>query len=389
LGGAGLLAALWERWRGAAAPLRGSQLGGVALFLFITAGWLALAYWQVGREVIDKMLLQELYGHAIGAKDEGEGSGGFYKPLLNFLGNFAPWSVAACLGLWRVWKHPASEATERRFERFLSCALLVGLIIFSLSSHQRGRLVLPLIPFAALLAGREVDRWMAGWASGTVLRASIVTAAVALGAIALNEHLWQAKRESVKETAGAKQLAQLVQEKVGREFPLTHVDTAGPFQIYLQAVHPMTPMEQAEELLRGDAAAFVAVQNAAPLRKGLASSSLYEVARWPASGKAFLSIVSNRPQLQWEPVMACAIGPLQLRLEGVRLRRVRGHEFVLESTQEKGRCQFSNRSAKMQKIRMRIVGPGRETVSDQVLAPGKSWELTGTFGDRSNGERAK
>jgi hypothetical protein len=206
-----------------------------------------------------------------------------------------------------------------------------------------------------------------------------------LGAIGLNEHLWQAQRGAVTETAGAKQLAQLVEEKVGREFPLTHVDTAGPFQIYLNAVHPMTPVEQAEELLRGDAAAFVAVQNAAPLRKALASSSLYEVARWPASGKAFLSILSNRPQLQWEPVMACGIGNLQLRLDKVRLRRVRGQEFVLEASPANGRCQFTNRSAKPQPIRVRLLGDGRERASNHTLAPEESWEVEAGTGARDTG----
>jgi len=235
--------------------------------------------------------------------------------------------------------------------------------------------VLPLIPFAALLAGRELDRWLAGWTSATLLKASVATAIVALGGITLNEHHWQARRQAVKETAGAKQLAQWVEEKVGHEFPLTHVDTAGPFQIYLKAVHPMTPLEQAEGLLRGDAATFVAVENAAALQRRFATSSLQEVARWPASGKALLSILSNRPQLQWEPVMACGIGNLHLRLDNVRLRRVRGQEFVLEASQANGRCQFTNRSAKPQQIRVRLLSDGSERASSHTLASEESWEV--------------
>ncbi|OQY64577.1 MAG: hypothetical protein B6D47_13175, partial [Rhodocyclaceae bacterium UTPRO2] len=55
-------------------------------------------------------------------------------------------------------RHPAVDAAARRFERFLFCWIVGGIVLFSLASHHRGDLLLPLWPAAALLAGREMAR---------------------------------------------------------------------------------------------------------------------------------------------------------------------------------------------------------------------------------------
>src|SRR6266481_3078479 len=132
-----------------------AQLPGMLLFLALTCGWFLLAYREFGRPLAAKMLGQEFIGHAV------EGGGHFpgaliYQQPLYYLGRAAPWSLLAYYGLWRVWRRPAQEALERRFERFLFCWFVPGLALFSLAPHQRGDLLWPLMPAGALIAGREL-----------------------------------------------------------------------------------------------------------------------------------------------------------------------------------------------------------------------------------------
>jgi len=68
-------------------------------------------------------------------------------------------SLPFFLALWRVIRYPAGNPGERHFERFLTCWILFGLLIFSLVRHQRADLLLPLWPACALFAVREMARW--------------------------------------------------------------------------------------------------------------------------------------------------------------------------------------------------------------------------------------
>src|SRR5262249_44657975 len=119
LAGEGLCASIWERKIGRPWPIRGRHALGVGLFLLITGGWFGLAWLHDGPPVVAKLLGKELVGHAI-TEARGHIPGAlFYQPPLYYLARAAPWSVLAYLGLWRVWRRPSSEDTERRFERFL------------------------------------------------------------------------------------------------------------------------------------------------------------------------------------------------------------------------------------------------------------------------------
>lgn len=145
-GGAGLVRALRRH-----AP-------GVLLLLAISLGWLALATSAEGRAVIDRMIGRELIGHAA-AGDAGEPPlVNFYKPPLYFLSRFAPWSLLAIAGVFTAIRRPASDPRERAFERFLVGHLGVGIGLFAVAPHQRPDHLFPLLPAAALLAGREAAR---------------------------------------------------------------------------------------------------------------------------------------------------------------------------------------------------------------------------------------
>lgn len=157
LAAGGLLAWFWERRSDPAMPpLRGSHWSGVLLFLALPLLWFLAAWWQEGQVLIDKMLRDELLGHATGVGRDSQFGTNLMRPPLFFLQRFLPFSLFAAYALWRVFRHPATDIGERRVERFLSSWILSGLLIFSLAAHHRPDLLLPLWAPAALLAGREM-----------------------------------------------------------------------------------------------------------------------------------------------------------------------------------------------------------------------------------------
>ena len=161
LAGAGLLGVFWEKKSDPAAMRpRGSHVPGLLAFFGITLGWFVAAWLEQGQDLIDKMFLQELVGHATGTTRPSSSAPGenLVKPTIYLLLRFLPFSLFFFYGLWRVFRRPAQDVAERRFERFLTCWVLTGLLIFSLAAHHRPDLLLPLWPACALLAGREMAR---------------------------------------------------------------------------------------------------------------------------------------------------------------------------------------------------------------------------------------
>jgi len=159
LASGGLLAWFWERRSDpAAVPPRGSHLAGIALFLAINLAWFLPAWYFAGDELTHKLFGEELVGQAVGAHKPPYSLRNAVQPTLYLLIRFLPFSPFVFAALWRVFRHPANDANERRFERFLTCWLLFGLLLFTSVRHQRPDHLLPLWPAATLLAGREIAR---------------------------------------------------------------------------------------------------------------------------------------------------------------------------------------------------------------------------------------
>jgi 4-amino-4-deoxy-L-arabinose transferase-like glycosyltransferase len=297
----GLLAVAWEKWNGRVAPIRGSHRLGVVLFLVITGGWFGLAYLQHGQALVDRMVFRELFRHAIG---EGDGAGPghpVYIQPVNFLLNLAPWSLFACIGFWRTWKYPASNADERRAERFLFCWFFAGLLVFTLASHRQARLLFPIIPAAALMAGRELARWATNMRPRALLVTGATLTVVGLSVIAVSYHLFRDDGQRIARAQGMQELALSIRDRVGDGFPITHVDTPFSLQFFLNSTAPLASAQQAASVLSGPRVAFVAVRDLDALRIALAQTStpLHLVAQWPATGEAYVSIVSNHARLEW------------------------------------------------------------------------------------------
>lgn len=238
LGAGGLLACLWERRSGEKLPLKGSHLTGIILFVLITGGWLLLAWWEYGQPVITKLIGKELVGNAIQNRKHDLPGMLFWQPPLFYLGRAAPWSLFAYYGLWRLVRRPALEVRERRFERFLFCWFAAGLCIFSLSPHQRGDLLWPIMPAGALIAGRELARLTQTWTQARVNRLVAAIIVVAVSGFGLYYFTGRLGERSVLETVALKKLACSLEPAGGREFPLTHVDDPMALQFYLNSWRP-------------------------------------------------------------------------------------------------------------------------------------------------------
>ena len=295
LAAAGLVACAWEKRTHGLAPLRGSHLPGVGLYFLLGGGWFAAAYFSQGQELIDQMILGQLVSNAVGGEGEAMPGSGLFKPTVAFLTDFMPWSVLGVVALVRVWRHPAADGQERRLERFLTCWFLAGLIVFSLAAHQRARLIFPIIPPAALLAGRELGRLI-----GRERRRRLwplVAGVVAVLLVGLGVYYFGTRPRSrtVRETVAMREAAvELGRSELGRS-ALRHVDSLFSFQFYRGELQRRLSVEEAVRLLEGELRVFLAVRNKDLLREqGGSDLPLHELFRWPSEGEPLVRVVSNR-----------------------------------------------------------------------------------------------
>jgi 4-amino-4-deoxy-L-arabinose transferase-like glycosyltransferase len=294
VGAMGLLAVFWENRRGTPLPLRGSQLPGILVFFLLTVGWFGLACLDMGRPVVDKMIFSELISQAVRANREKVFEFNYFNSTIYFLHRFAPWSVVACIGLWRVFRHPAVDVSERRYERFLTCWLLGSLTVFSLAPHQRGDLVYPIIPPAAILAGREMEKWFSKFSPKALFAATSAVAAIVFSVFAYYYFVFWQTDPLVIRTEGMRRLAGEIREKIGDEAPVVYVDAPYSLQFFLNTMKVVVPAEEAARQLAGSNTVYVAVCNTADVISRL-NSPVHTVARWPETGEAFVTILCNQP----------------------------------------------------------------------------------------------
>lgn len=147
------------------APLRSLRpLMGLAAFLLLAPAWYVAAS-LVGPQHVKTILLgEELVGRVTGLGEEGSKRGPMAilvdLPLMPFyfVSRFAPWSIAAILGMLALSARLADG--RRRWRTVNEGTLLLGAIVwillvvvaFSLSSGKRADYLAPALPPAALLA---------------------------------------------------------------------------------------------------------------------------------------------------------------------------------------------------------------------------------------------
>jgi len=369
----GFIAVVWERRSGTPWPLRGSQAPGLVVYLLLSVGWFALAYRQVGPHLVDNLVYGEFIGHVV------EDSPGrrFLNPIVDFLTNFAPWSILTVVGLARICRTPATDHRTRRFERFLFCWFVGGLLVFCVSPHNPSRLMYPVIPAAALIAGRELDRLTRRWSGTAIVRGAGAAALIALAVFTLQYQRLEPKKPAIRQTAAIQSLVRTVRARVGDAFPLTYVpDTPYAVQLAFNTLRETVSYAEAAALLRGETPVFVVVPNAPRLRRllGADAGPLYEVASVRDGNAPFLSIVSNHPTLEWVDSLTMQTGPLVVQLDGVRLLRTTATEVVLSRGTRGGAATVLNASARPQRLRLLFDG-ATGGHRDGTLAAGESWRV--------------
>lgn len=374
-GAGGLLAHFWERRKPSPTRPRGYPLTGSIWFLLITAGWFTAAYLDLGQPVIDKMIHRELLGHATGSETGTVPGSLFFKPPLLFLARFAPWSLLAFVGFWRVWRRPSENADRRRFERFLFCWFWAGLVLLAFGAHQRGDLLNPMIPAAALIGGRELNAWLAQLHPARFKPALAGLILVGVGLIAGKYYWLRPLDPYVKQTAEIRALAVSLTEQVGSEFPFSYLDTPYGLQIYLNTLHREGSQERAARLLQGEAAVFVWVSESTdPTALTNGPAPIYSLMEVPLEERPGLRLLSNREQLGWDDDMALCLGPLDVRMTGIRPLQMADQRLIFESVSgSAGTLQITNTSDSPRRVKLRI---GRQNPwQRRVLAPGEVWRV--------------
>ena len=292
LAAVGLLAVFWERRGGFTSPVKGNHLPGVILYFAICGGWLLLGYLGFGQSLIDVVLGRELIGQVV--KDS-RTTGPFtqaYLPTLMFLSRYIPWAPLTCVGIWQAFKRPCPEAQARRFERFLCCWFLGGLLIFSCAAHQRPDLIFPLIPAAALLAGRAIAKW--SQALPRVERWFVPAAAAATLAGLLFYYVFAIQsRPRVQRTKAVKELAAMVK---AADVRVRHMQSPYALQLYLNTKERPLKVWTAGNLLARPAPVFIATTRPELIRNESATN-VYVLYRWLGPRKETLELLSNRPRL--------------------------------------------------------------------------------------------
>lgn len=308
LAAGGLLAHFWERKSHPAIPNEKlsqrvffAVLPGVCAYVAITLGWFLAAYAVTGPDLTRKMIGKELVDHATGAGGNNLPGTLIYQQPLYYLARTLPWSVFAYFGLWQIWRNPSPNASVRRWERFLFCWFLSGLLLMSLAPHQRADLLWPLMPAAAALAGCELDRLgdRIGSRVFNIGYAVVVIGMVAGYAFAYFGPL--ARLPLQRETLALKRLASQFEARMGRDYPLEHLDSRMGLQVYLNTFRQPIPAERAVELLRGKEPCFLAVRNLAKLEAARKPDDppYYTVLAVPSVvTNNFTRIIGNRPTLE-------------------------------------------------------------------------------------------
>ncbi len=289
LAGGGLLSYFWEKRSnpGQLAP-RGPHHAGLALFLTLTLGWFAAAWISEGQALINKMLYGELIYHAVVEHRGGWQATDLLKPTFFLLLRYLPFSVPFLFALWRVFRHPATDPGERRFERFLTCWILFGLLIFSLAKHQRVDHLLPLWPACALLAGREMAFLATRMGKTRFAGISVVIGTILIGSIYAAVHSTVGKHEGgsdysreIKLAANAERAAEAFITSGLDAKRLYHVDTPITLQLYLGTFRQFISRVQLEKIL---------VDASEPVDVALGKTSAEELGlmeRYPATKRIF------------------------------------------------------------------------------------------------------
>ncbi len=286
LGFAGLLAGIRTRRNKTSPPLIWDRrhFAGLAMLVLLAGGWFGGAWLQAGNPLFQKLIIGELAGHALRTEGTVPGLGLAIVPGF-LLSRFAPWSLAAFWALWLTLRRRDSSSPRHSLERFAAAWLVTGIVTLGLAGHQRGDLVAPLMPAAAILAAGPVAGWLQDWNVRRLLSATLGVSFL-LGA-GLQVHHRLSRPSVFAESRGAEHLAAAYLQTGRSPDRLAFVNTPYALQFELGTMRRVLDFGQAAELLRNDPRSAVAISNRKALMESLGTDSrrIRVIASWP-SGQA-------------------------------------------------------------------------------------------------------
>lgn len=202
LGTIGLLAFVRERpfrprWR--------EHAVGVAVLVLVCGAWFVAANVATDGRAWQKLIVDELVGHTLGTRENASPPGLHpYRAPAWFLSRLFPMSLFAIVAFVRVLRRRKTGEAPTRLERLFTVQCLASLAMFAFASEHRFEQLMPLVPGAAILAGREVAlRWRV-----SVEPRLQLAALGALGACAFAYlHLWDARTPAMVQSRHVAELA--------------------------------------------------------------------------------------------------------------------------------------------------------------------------------------
>ncbi len=363
----GLLALAWERWKPGEGPrpagILSQPLGhvaGIALYVGLNVGWLLLARSELGDAVTDKLIGQELGGHATRSSEGALPFSKFYQPAPLMMLRFLPWSIASAIGVWMVFRQPAVDAVTRRFERFVVAYLLFGLLVFSIAPHQRHVHLLPLMFAMALLAGRVIDGWLKKKEWHAVnWRMGIAFMAVAFVCL-LGYNFSRGLGRTGGPTRTMFELANLSREALGSTANVGTPDATFAFQFQANTHIPRLDTWRANSMLAAPEATYIAVENWPRFERSLWEPHvpLYRFGVTPNApfGTDEVEIVSNRPTFDARDDHVVYLGDIRVMMYGAVLTDVGPlNHLTFHATRPEGRILLKNDTVPERTVHLRIV----------------------------------
>ena len=343
LGFGGLFAVFWNRRTTPYKGLSRSWWQGMVLPLILAGGW-ALAAWLVmGPAFYDKIFVQELWDQSVGDSMDISRLFLSLRPPLYLLSRALPWTPLFIWALWNIFRHPASEAEERRGERFLVAHIGIGLLALMLAQHKRGDLIFPLLPAVAVLEGRMLGLWSRAWhwpKLKTIL-------AVFTGLFVLTEvwYLAVPRTDRKDDVLGRdnKAFAEKLETQCGAFFPFSFA-ACHDLQYRLGVTRLTLQPARILKLLAGQEAIFIVTEDLPDLISSLpAGLTYYVLAR---DTKRPYGVISNRSQWEAGPDMVVSAGTWELHTHGAVIRRMRGTTAWIDPAPGEGQVTLNNFSTR-------------------------------------------
>lgn len=384
-----LLAVWWERGSGHPSPFRRGMLPGMFVWAAGSLGWLLSAWWAFGDEVIREVIGRELLRHAV-IGDAGEMAiTRFYAAPFYLLSRYAPWSFFTIAAIVRVIRRPAPDPSRRRFDRFLVCWILAGVVIFALVGHQRSNLIFPLVAPSAWLAGSFLAdmRWIRG--PRRALVTACVLAVTLVPILGVVYGLLYPRDPAIRMGLAAKRMARGLLSDVGPEFPLLYAGAPLGLQLHQGIWRLYGTEEIACDLLGGPHPFFAAVGSKDRFLKSCRTSGVtpHVVRLWEddASDQS-IAIVGNRDRLDWYDPMTGWMAPFAITFRGVRPlggksdyldkagTLMNGGNFRIE--EQGGALTIMNRSDRRATIRLELQQGARLWREEHTIEGGDELSLT-------------